>query len=115
MRTWSPSEFVTRWPGSLHPISLPDPPPALANDCRRRLAEFGLPHELTIYCYNDITLRFSGSAAPLAAIWKRDLQRGYQLGDMPGEWARFWHLADQEYTQGGGWVCVEEVSGRLVV
>jgi hypothetical protein len=79
------------------------------------LTEFGLPRELTIYCYNDITLRFSGSATPLAAIWERDLKRGYKMGDMPGGWARFWHLADQEYVQGGGWVCVEEGTGRLVV
>jgi hypothetical protein len=34
---------------------------------------------------------------------------------MPGEWTRFWHLADQEYTQGGGWICIEEITGRLVV
>jgi hypothetical protein len=86
------------------------------------LTDFGLPRELTIYCYNDITLRFSGSAAPLTFIWQRDLKRGYKLmaqghrpGEMPGEWSRFWHLADQEYVQGGGWVCVEEGTGRLVV
>jgi hypothetical protein len=76
--------------------------------------EFGLPRELTIYCYNDITVEFTGSAAPLAAIWDRDLGRGYKMGDMPGEWARFWHLADEEYNQGGGWICVEERTGRLV-
>jgi hypothetical protein len=86
------------------------------------LTEFGLPGELTIYCYNDITLKFSGSARPLAAIWERDLERGLKLmasghkpGEMPGEWTRFWHLADQEYVQGGGWICVEERTGRLVV
>jgi hypothetical protein len=79
------------------------------------LAEFGLPGQLTIYCYNDITLRFSGSATRLAEIWARDLNRGYQMGDMPGEWTRFWHLADQEYVEGGGWVCIEETTGRLVV
>lgn len=115
IRTCSPSEFVSRWPGSLRKVSLPQPPPALPDDCRQLLIEFGLPRELTIYCYNDITLKFSGSAAPLAAIWDRDLKRGYKLGDMPGEWTRFWHLADQEYLQGGGWVCIEEVTGRLVV
>jgi hypothetical protein len=79
------------------------------------LADFGLPRELTIYCYNDITLRFSGSATPLGAIWERDLKRGYKMGDMPAEWTRFWHLSDQEYVQGGGWVCVEEITGRLFV
>jgi hypothetical protein len=79
------------------------------------LTDFGLPRELTIYCYNDITLRFSGSATPLAAVWERDLKRGYKLGDMPDEWTRFWHLADQEYLQGGGWICIEETTGRLVV
>jgi hypothetical protein len=71
------------------------------------LTEFGLPRELPIYCYNDITLRFSGSATPLAAFWDRNLNRGYKMGEMPGEWSRFWHLADQEYLQGGGWVCLD--------
>ena len=115
MRTCSPSEFLSRWPGSLHPVAFPDPPPALPEECRHLLTEFGLPRELTIFCYNDITLRFSGSATPLAVIWERDLKRGYKMGDMPGEWTRFWHLADQEYLQGGGWICVEEGTGRLVV
>src|SRR5262249_2652982 len=82
---------------------------------RHLLVEFGLPRKLTIYCYNDITMEFSGSAVPLAAIWDRDLKRGHKMGDMPSGWTRFWHLADEEYTQGGGWVCVEEVTGRLVV
>jgi hypothetical protein len=79
------------------------------------LSEFGLPRELTIYCYNDITLRFSGAATPLAAIWQRDLKRGKKMGRMPSEWARFWQLADQEYVQGGGWICIEEKTGRLFV
>jgi hypothetical protein len=77
---------------------------------------------LAIACYNDITLSFSGSATPLAAIWERDLNRGIRLiasvsapGVMPGDWTRFWHLADQEYVQGGGWICIEERTGRLVV
>jgi hypothetical protein len=115
MRTCSPSEFLGRWPGSLRPIVFPEPPPALPDDCRRLLAEFGLPGELTIYCYNDITLEFTGRATPFATIWDRDLKRGYKMGDMPGEWTRFWHLADEEYVQGGGWLCIEEVTGRLVV
>jgi hypothetical protein len=115
MRTCSPSQFVRRWPGSLRPIVFPEPPPALPADCRRLLPRFGLPSELTIYCYNDITLKFSGSATPLAGIWKRDLKQGYMLGDMPSEWTCFWHLADEEYLQGGGWICIEEITGRLVV
>src|SRR5262245_41100350 len=115
MQTCSPSEFVSRWPGSLRPIVFPQPQPVLPDDCQRLLTVFALPRELTIYCYNDITLKFSGSATPLAAIWDRDLKRGYKMGDMPSEWTRFWHLADVDYLQGGGWICVEEVTGRLVV
>jgi hypothetical protein len=107
MRTCSPSEFLSRWPGSLHPAVFPDPSPALPEDCQQLLTKFGLPRELTIFCYNDITVPFSESATPLAVIWERDLKRGYKIGDMPGEWTRFWHLADQEYTQRGGWKCVE--------
>src|SRR5262245_15236241 len=115
MHSCSPSEFLTRWPGSLHPVALPDPPPALPEDCRRLLTDFGLPRELTIYCYNDIAVRFSGAAVPLAVIWQRDLKRGYKMGEMPNEWTRFWHVADQEYVQGGGWICIEEGTGKLVV
>src|SRR4051794_8978927 len=122
MRTCTPSEFVRRWPGGLRPVVFPGPQPALPGDCRESLTEFGLPGEVTIRCYNDITLKFTGSVTPLAAVWDRDLKRGLKLtarghepGEMPVEWARFWHLADQEYAQGGGWVCVEEVTGRLVV
>jgi hypothetical protein len=115
MRSCSPSEFLSRWPGSLRSVVFPDPPPALPEDCRYLLAGFGLPRELTISCYNNIALKFSGSATPLAAIWDRDPKLGYKMGDMPSEWTRFWHLGDQEYLQGGGWVCIEEVTGRLVV
>ena len=115
MQQCPPSEFMSRWPGGLHPIRLPDPPPRIPDDCLRLLTEIGLPKELTIYCYNDITVRFTGVATPLASIWERDVERGYKLGEMPGDWSRFWHLADQEYVQGGGWICVEELTGRLVV
>ena len=37
------------------------------------------------------------------------------MGDMPGEWTRFWHLANQEYIEGGGWIFVEEGTARLVL
>ena len=122
MQPCSPSEFTTRWPGSLRPIAMTAPHPALPEDCRTLLTEFGLPGEVAISCYNDITLRFSGEVTPLARIWERDLKRGLQLmvwdhepGEMPRGWTRYWHLADQEYLQGGGWLCVEEGTGRLVV
>ncbi|MBS0204057.1 MAG: SUKH-4 family immunity protein [Planctomycetes bacterium] len=115
MHTYTPSEFQSRWPGALRPITLPTPPPALPDDCTRLLTELGLPRELAIYCNNDTTLRFSGSLTPLAVIWDRDLQRNYKMGDMPEGWNCFWHIADQEYLQGGGWICIEEISGRMVV
>lgn len=115
MRVCPPAEFAKRWAGALCPIAIPDPRPALPDDCVRSLTEFGLPRKLTIYCYNDITLDFTGSLTPLAKIWGRDLQRGYKMGDMPEEWHRFWHIADQHATQCGGWICLEETTGRLVV
>ncbi len=37
------------------------------------------------------------------------------MGNMPTEWSCFWHLADEECLQGGGWICIEEITGRLVV
>jgi hypothetical protein len=37
------------------------------------------------------------------------------LGEFPQDWIRFWHLADQEYLQGSGWICIEEKTGKLFV
>ena len=115
MRTCPPHEFMSRWPSALRPITLPVPSPTLPDDCALSLTQFGLPRELKIYCYNNITVYFSDSLTPLATIWDRDLKLGYQLGDMPPQWNRFWHVADAEYLQGGGWICIEEMSGKLVV
>lgn len=115
MNICSPSEFVDRWPGVLRPIAFPDPLPELPDDCKQTLIKFGLPRELTIHCYNDITIKFSGEAKPLAVIWERDLKRSFKMGQMPSNWMDLWHLADQEYTQGGGWICIESVTGRLLI
>lgn len=115
MQSCTASEFVRRWPGSLRRTVVPKPRPALPESSLQLLTEFGLPSALTICCYNNMILRFSGSATPLAVIWERDLNRGFTLGEMPPEWIRYWHLADQHYTQGSGWICIEEISGRLVV
>jgi hypothetical protein len=62
-----------------------------------------------------MTMRFDDTATALAVMWERDLNRGYKIGVMPTEWNRFLHVGDQQYTQGGGWICVEEGTGRLVV
>jgi len=79
------------------------------------LGGFGLPLELTIYCYNDINVRFAQKLSPLATIWERDLKPGDETEQMPPDWNRFWHFADEEYVQGGGWFCLEDVTGRLYV
>lgn len=115
MQNCPPDEFLKRFPGSLHSVIFAEPSPVLPDDCKRFLADFGLPRKLTIYCYNDMTLTFTGKAAPLSEIWERDLKRGFYMGEMPPDWTRFFHLADQKYTQGGGWICIEEGSGKLFV
>lgn len=114
MRTCTAAEFVRRWPDRLHAIVVP-PELALPESSRNLLTQFGLPSKLTIVCYNDTTWTFSGQATPLATIWARGLERGQMLDDIPEGWDRFWHLADEEYCQGGGWVCIEAITGRLVV
>lgn len=115
MRICSPSQFMKRWPSALRPVTLPDTPPPLPSECTRLLTQFGLPRELIIYCYNDITFTFTGSLTPLAQIWQRDLKRGYQMGEMPSDWNRYWHVADQTYLQGSGWLCIEETTGKLFI
>ena len=115
MFPFSPIEFVKRWPGSLHPITMPAASPSLPDRCTQLLTEFGLPRIVTISCYNDITLKFTGTLTPLSVAWNRDLQNGYKIGEFPKEWNCYWHIGDQEYLQGDGWICIEENTSRLVV
>jgi hypothetical protein len=120
MNTCTPLDFLERWPGSLRPVILPDPSPALPDDCREPLTRFGLPCAIDIHGV-DISLEFSGTAVPLAVAWEEALRHGYQLvvdgqapWTMPQEWGALWHVGHQEYVQGGAWICVEEWTGRLV-
>ncbi|MDB5391805.1 MAG: hypothetical protein JWM11_7451 [Planctomycetaceae bacterium] len=82
----------------------------LSHACRLRPSARN--YNLLLQRYNAT---FTGSVTPLSEIWTRDLQRGYKMGLMPNEWSCFWHLADHEYCQGGGWICIDEANGRLLV
>ncbi|MDX2107515.1 MAG: hypothetical protein SFY67_14030 [Candidatus Melainabacteria bacterium] len=104
-------EWTKRW----HPVILPQSPPALPRDCELVLLNLGFPQVVEIRCYNDITLEFSGKLTKLSDIWQRDTDTGLKLGTMPKDWNRFWHVADQKYLQGGGWICIEEKTGKLFV
>ena len=115
MISYSPSKFLSRWPSSLQPVSFPDPAPELPSECFTQLSQYGLPKAVVIQCNNSIRLRFTGIAFPLATAWNEDVERGYKLGNMPADWSRFWHLGEEEYLQGGGWICIEEKTGRLVI
>lgn len=33
---------------------------------------------------------------------------------MPLDWNRFWHLGEVEYIQSQAWICIEEMTGRIV-
>ena len=107
--------FLERWKGVLRPVNFPDPAPSLPQEATEFLTSFGLPAKVLIRCYNDITIDFFREAIPLATIWEADRERGFNWGSMPSEWTCYWHLGEVEYLQGGGWFCIEEVTGRLVV
>ncbi|WP_459554476.1 SUKH-4 family immunity protein [Lacunimicrobium album] len=113
MQSCSPIEFASRWQCEARPFTFPVSLPLLPDNCISILREYGLPREVSIRCYNDISLKFHQTLTPLELIWSRHIDLGCKLGKMPSEWKRFWHVGDTEYLQGGAWICLEESTGRI--
>ena len=47
----------------------------------------------------------------MADVWAR-IQRGEWV--MPYDWKRFWKIGDVEFSQSTAWLCLEELTGRIV-
>jgi hypothetical protein len=49
-------------------------------------------------------------AVNLATVWENNMQDW----SFPVGWAGLWQIGDITYTQAGAWLCIEELSGRIV-
>jgi hypothetical protein len=70
----------------------------------------GVPRAFVLTTSEHVRFEFLPTAVNLATAWDLDMQ-DYSF---PAGWGRFWRIGDITYTQAAAWLCVEELTGRVV-
>jgi SUKH-4 immunity protein len=103
-------EFAREWGGRLRPIEFPVPKPLLPSGTVSFLHFAGVPKRLEVTTCQTVRFDFLATAENLADMWKRKM-RDWSL---PIGWAGLWRIGDITYTQAHAWLCIEEMTGRVV-
>lgn len=102
-----PFEFAREWGGPLRPIEFPVPKPLLPSATVTFLHYAGVPKRFTC---QTTRFDFLTIAENLAAVWAREMRDS----SLPVSWAGLWRIGDITYVQAAAWLCIEELSGRIV-
>jgi hypothetical protein len=105
-----PFEVAREWDGRLRPIEFAVPKPLLPSDTVRFLHFAGVPTRFGITADEQVRFEFLATAANLGEVWARDMPE-YSF---PVGWGRLWRIGDITYTQAAAWLCIEELTGRVV-
>ena len=105
-----PFEVAREWGGLLRPIEFAAPKPMLPASTVSFLHYAGVPTRFEVTTYQPIRFTFSAAARNLAGVWPA------QMPDwsFPVGWGRFWQIGDITYGQADAWLCIEELTGRVV-
>jgi hypothetical protein len=106
----NPFDFVEEWSGDLRKIEFPVPKPMLPSAAVTFLHFAGLPKSLGVLSYQQIQFDFLLTAINLAGVWQKEMKDF----SFPSSWARFWQIGSITYTQAAAWLCIEELTGRIV-
>jgi hypothetical protein len=106
----NPIEVAREWDGRLRPIEFAIPKPLLPSATVSFLHYAGLPTRFEIATHEQIRFGFRATAANLAETWSREMP----TWSFPDGWARLWQIGDITYTQATAWLCIEELTGRVV-
>jgi len=107
---FDPIEFAKQWEGKLHSLQFTSPEPMLPTATTAFFHYAGIPKSFSLCTYQEFRFDFLTKAENLAEEWKK-VMAGVS---MPVGWKRFWRFGDITYTQGGAWLCIEELTGRIV-
>jgi hypothetical protein len=105
-----PFEVAREWGGRLRPIEFTVPKPLLPSATVTFLHYAGVPKRFEVTTYQMIRFDFLATAENLAAVWEREMRDS----SFPVGWAGLWRIGDITYTQAAAWLCLEELSGRIV-
>lgn len=106
----SPFDVAREWDGRLRPIEFPAPKPLLPSSTVTFLHYAGVPTRFELAAQQQIRFEFLTTAANLAGVWARAMP-DYSF---PVGWGRLWQIGDITYTQADAWLCIEELTGRVV-
>jgi hypothetical protein len=70
----------------------------------------GVPARFEVTTLQPIQFTFWASAQSLAGVWAARMPDW----SFPAGWGRFWQIGDITYGQADAWLCVEELTGRVV-
>jgi hypothetical protein len=105
-----PFEVAREWGGHLRPIGFAAPKPMLPASTISFLHYAGVPGRFEVTTYQRIRFTFSASALNLAGVWPARMPDW----SFPAGWGRFWQIGDITYGQADAWLCIEELTGRVV-
>jgi len=105
-----PSEFARQWGGRLRPIEFAVPKPLLPSGTIVFLNNAGVPKRFVVETATMTRFDFLATAENLAGVWGRTMRNS----SLPVAWAGLWRIGDITYTQADAWLCIEEVTGRIV-
>ena len=105
-----PNEFAKQWPGDLRPLEFLPPRPMLPTQTVAFLHYAGLPKVFRLRYAQQIDFDFLPRAISMNEIWAAEMTDF----SMPVSWARFWQIGAITYTQAKAWLCIEELTGRIV-
>src|SRR5262245_15280764 len=106
----TPFEFVREWGMPLQSLGFHDPRPLLPAATISFLHYAGVLKTFELTTYHRIRIDFLTPAINLAEVWREQMPE-YSL---PVGWAGLWRIGDITYTQAFAWLCIEELTGRVV-
>lgn len=103
-------EILRQWGGPLHSIEFIGPKPLLPSSTVTFLHFAGVPTRFEVVTYQQVRFDFLAAAENLAEVWAA------QMPDwsFPVGWARLWRIGDITCSQSAAWLCIEELTGRVV-
>ncbi|WP_020476062.1 SUKH-4 family immunity protein [Zavarzinella formosa] len=106
----NPFEAARQWGGLLHPIVFAAPKPLLPASTISFLHYAGVPTRFEVTANQPIRFAFTASGQNLAGVWATRMPDW----SLPAGWSRFWQIGDITYGQADAWLCIEELTGRVV-
>jgi hypothetical protein len=103
-------EVAREWGGRLRPVVFTTPKLLLPASTISFLHYAGVPTRFEIDAHQRVRFDFLTTTVNLAAVWG-DSMPDYSF---PVGWGRLWRIGDITYTQAAAWLCVEELTGRVV-